>query len=130
MRLFAQQRGRLLSEEQPSKLSSLLAVAAKLPRPVEMMGLQGDGEAILLANQLKTAFATAGFQVTDVLETFLLGGSRDGVFVRQKRTGDPAGIAVAEALEKVGLDSRLVEKSDIQQGTIEIFVSHRTYSTP
>jgi hypothetical protein len=130
IKLVAQQRGRLLSEEQLSRLTRLLSVAAKPPRPVQVMGLQGDGEAILLAHQLKNAFTTAGFRVTDVEETFLLGSPGEGILVRQRRLGDLGGIAVAGALSKVGLDSRLIEKPDIPDCEIEIFVSHRTYSSP
>lgn len=49
------------------------------------MGLDGDREAIRLANFLKQAFEKAGFKVDGVWEDSLIAGTGPGILIRQDK---------------------------------------------
>jgi hypothetical protein len=90
------------------------------------MGIQGDREAIRLANTLKDVLVFAGWEVDGVWEDILIGGVGSGILVRQgSSASDSLGQSISEALNQIQITSRLVINPDLKPYQIEIIVGSR-----
>ena len=124
--LEIEQKGRRLSAIQMETLSSHLQA---IERPKELalvvIGLQGDREAIELANSLKESLEMAGLPVDGVWEDALLGGTGSGILIRQNRKNAVIGAGIAGALDKIGLQARVVELDTLPDSKVEVIVGYR-----
>ena len=121
----AEQRGRLLPDDQISRLSILLTTIRKPTEPVYLMGIQGDREAVGLSEQLYKIFLSAGFKVDGPWADTIIGGIGKGIAVRQKHKGDALGVAISSALQDVGLTTQIIEKSELKPNHVEVIVGSR-----
>jgi len=119
-----EQRGRILTTKQ---IEYLRETFRSLPRTrVYLMGIQGDREAIRLANTLKDVLIVAGWEVDGVWEDILIGGTGPGILVRQGSfASDSIGQKITEALNQIQVTTRLVIKPDLKPHQLEIIVGSR-----
>jgi len=117
-----EQKGRVLSAGQKA---SLLEDLSRLPKSnVYLMGIQGDREAVRFANMLKEVFLSADWTVDGVWEDILVGGP--GVLIRQNSPSkDSVGQLVTEALNRIHVQVRFVQRPDLEPLQIEIIVGSR-----
>ena len=123
--LEAEQAGRNLSAKQLQVLTEVLRTIQKPGKPIHLMGLQGNRESILLANDLKRVFEGAGFVVDGVWEDMLLGGTGSGILIRQEKMDGVTGQGIHAAFHNVGLDARIVELGSSAQNKVEIIVAYK-----
>jgi hypothetical protein len=123
-RLEKEAEGRRLVSSKIEILTEALRSVAKPSVPVYLMGLDGDKEAIDLANQLKIVFEAAGFKIDGVWQDGLLGGTGSGILIRQKVKDGVIGVGIEAALKTVGLDSKIVVRSDYEQDKIDVIVGY------
>jgi hypothetical protein len=123
--LTTEQAGRVLTPIDLQILTSGLYPVQKSGNPIHLIALQGNRESIKLAASLKPAFENAGFAVDGVWEDGLIGGTGSGVLIRQQRGDGPVGVAIYAALQRVGLQARIVEMGRGSQNKIEVIVAYR-----
>jgi len=119
-----EQRGRILTTKQ---IEYLRETFRSLPKTrVYLMGIQGDREAIRLANTFKDVLIMAGWEVDGVWEDILIGGTGPGILVRQGSfASDSTGQKITEALNQIQITTRLVIKPDLKPHQLEIIVGSR-----
>lgn len=128
--LEAEQAGRRLDANQREALVGAFLSIAKPAIPIHLIGLQGDKEAIHLANALKHILEAGGFAVDGVWEDSIIGGTGSGILIRQDTTDGVVGIALAAALQRVGLGVRIVGLGAARsEGQVEIIVGYRPPGT-
>ena len=119
-----EQRGRILTTKQ---IEYLRETFRSLPKTrVYLMGIQGDREAIRLANTFKDVLIKAGWEVDGVREDILIGGTEPGILVRQGSfASDSTGQRITDALNHIQITSRLVIMPNLKPHQLEIIVGSR-----
>lgn len=120
--LETEQAGRTLSTTQLQVLTKQLRTIPKPNQPVYLMGLQGNGESIRLANALKRVFEDAGFDIDGVWEDGLIGGTGPGILVRHPKIDGTVGQGIRAAFRQVGLETRIVELASDVGNKVQVIV--------
>jgi hypothetical protein len=115
-----------LSDQQIAKLTGLLKRVAKPSVPMQLYGVPGNGWAIHLAGSLKSVLKSSGFDVNGVWEDAPIGGAGPGILIRQNTESGAVGVGIADALNALGLNARIVSMRDtLPNEQVEIFVSYK-----
>jgi hypothetical protein len=126
--LEAERQGRLLSPEKLMILTQHLRNVLNPKAKIDLSGIEGDREAMRLAEQLAPVFRDAGFTVNDqAYETSVIGGVGKGVVIRQESKEGPIGVRIAAAFTAVGIESRIIEMGANRLGAdnVEVIVGRR-----
>jgi len=121
--LEREQFGRHLSVEQLRSLTDQLRAIPKPDQSVHLMGVDGNAEAIRLANALKGVLEDAGFLIDGVWEDSLIGGAGPGILIRHAKADAEASVAIQAALLRSGLEAHIVEREAFKR--VEIIVSYK-----
>jgi hypothetical protein len=114
---------RHFTDSQKTNLTDLLSKISKCP--IDVYAMDGDREAIHFSREIYQIFKDAGWPISDLKQSMLIGGTPSGLFIVQKPWDATNGIYIKYIFGLQKFDVALNERRDMATNIVEFWVGTR-----